>query len=687
MYILATAHTLDVEQRSGASDRSQNFKWYSASLLYYLCDRAAMYINQRFKTVVLSSSLVSSGPDSKMILIKLRRPALFQFEPGQYAFLKVDGIGESVHWHPFSIASDPRQDELEFYIEVYGQASWTHKLWDLLERHQEYHKQNGRRGAKSRRTIWVHVMGPYGTALAKTEEYSHGISIGSGTGVVPMLSLLKKHVRQAVRLEPEEYMQEMKEFEKSVNRVDIVRSTRKGSVAQKMYRAIYNFYNPELAAQAARNSAHTAEELRRNIMRTTIRSYAERHDGLQRGFPQEENRNDLIRAVGVVTRSMQGIVLITGSPVVGVALLGFTISWNTLPVPLYPGQAELLTGFSVYFFTLFGVISIGFWDGNHFATFLDVVFFIIGIFALWYWFEHDSFGNMEGFALINYCILTGYMTFRLWSQAVRTRHHAFREQIVSHGISNMERLTFVWVTRSAQLVSKIMPDINDVYASLVSHWGESAREVLRLELYVTDKDEAAVEQLKFEMAQTDLYRNGSYFFERPDVSKIIENHSLNMVATRQNSYTVLAFCGSPRLSQQINEMKIANDISVVITGNKYHQMEYVSESYGGYKPLSGKTVQQPAIQQNGGPKDLRVTRRTSSVQDNHSSGGSYERAAMQDASEGARSQATPTQRRTSTHLSPLPEDWDSMDSESEDIFDEEGDVVEMGGMRGGGRPY
>ena len=42
-----TAHTIDVGQRSGKKDRSQTFKWFAAPLIYYLCDYAMMWFNQR----------------------------------------------------------------------------------------------------------------------------------------------------------------------------------------------------------------------------------------------------------------------------------------------------------------------------------------------------------------------------------------------------------------------------------------------------------------------------------------------------------------------------------------------------------------------------------------------------------------------------------------------------------------
>lgn len=176
MFILATAHTFDNVQRKGARARSQTFKWYSATLLYYICDRAAMYINNRFRTHAISSAVVSSGAN-RMVILKVRKPALFKFQPGQYAFLKIKDI-DNYTWHPFSIASGPESDYLEFYIEVYGDKSWTGRMWDMLE-------GNGHNeGVMRNKTVWVEIMGPYGTPLARTQEFSHSIAIGSGTGTL-----------------------------------------------------------------------------------------------------------------------------------------------------------------------------------------------------------------------------------------------------------------------------------------------------------------------------------------------------------------------------------------------------------------------------------------------------------------------------------------------------------------------
>jgi predicted ferric reductase len=108
----------------------------------------------------------------------LKKPILFRFSPGQFAFLRINGIDN--HWHPFSIASGPESSELEFYIEVHGKHSWTTQLWDLLDVVTDEEISSLR--------MFVEVMGPYGTCLAKTEEYSHVISLGAGTGEFRLLN-------------------------------------------------------------------------------------------------------------------------------------------------------------------------------------------------------------------------------------------------------------------------------------------------------------------------------------------------------------------------------------------------------------------------------------------------------------------------------------------------------------------
>lgn len=172
MYFITIAHTFDVQQRKGMANRSQTFKWFSSTLLFYICDRTAMRLNHNYSTKLVASSTVSQSNGSRMIILKVDRPILFRFKPGQYAFLQISSIDNQ--WHPFSIASGPDSYNLEFYIEVCSDKSWTQKLWEILEQTQEQDNFGLR--------LSIDIMGPYGTSLAKTDDFSHVLAIGAGTG-------------------------------------------------------------------------------------------------------------------------------------------------------------------------------------------------------------------------------------------------------------------------------------------------------------------------------------------------------------------------------------------------------------------------------------------------------------------------------------------------------------------------
>ena len=67
MFALAIAHTLDDKARSGQM-RSQNFKWFSASLVWYLTDRLQAAFNTRDCDVVECVELGDDEPESRKVV-------------------------------------------------------------------------------------------------------------------------------------------------------------------------------------------------------------------------------------------------------------------------------------------------------------------------------------------------------------------------------------------------------------------------------------------------------------------------------------------------------------------------------------------------------------------------------------------------------------------------------------------
>jgi len=217
-----------------------------------------------------------------------------------------------------------------------------------------------------------------------------------------------------------------------------------------------------------------------------------------------------------------------------------------------------------------------------------------------FWFKRYNAGEfLSPGELTSYCVFIGYMTARLWSETVRPRHHSFRRAVLKEGVSTLDRLDLLWTTRSACQAAEILPNIKQVWDGLVSLWGEeNARAVCTISVYVTDKDETAVALLKRQIKATSL--SGCVQFRRPNFHEIVERHSLEMISTRRNSYTLLAFCGSPALSRAINETKISNDMVLAVTGNKKHQIEFASESYGGVTSPDKKNKTAVVVANNNG---------------------------------------------------------------------------------------
>uniref|UniRef100_A0A7S1YCJ9 FAD-binding FR-type domain-containing protein n=1 Tax=Grammatophora oceanica TaxID=210454 RepID=A0A7S1YCJ9_9STRA len=508
-----------------------------------------------------------------MIILKLKRPALMCFHPGQYAFLKIKEIESQ--WHPFSIASGPQSEFLEFYIEVFDQGSWTRKLWGMLDGDGDRENSN--------KTVWVEVMGPYGTPLANVQDFSHVVSIGSGTGVVPMLSMLKQHVRHILRLEPSEYFRDLRQLQRDVYRLEVARQPRKGSLAQKL---------SSCWRKDSKEKASVTETLRHQVKRRLRSSITALKTQPVGTYDHTVTSREIKDATKKVTRLYYGVVALVVMPILGILLVGMHLSWCTLPFDKAEWMENALAICTCIFYGLFGVVATCFWDGNDLPAYMDFCFSVVGAFSCWYWFEKNLFGSFSTFDMMTYLMLTGYMTMRCWYEVVKPRHHSFRTEMLRSGINTVDKMEFVWVTRSAKLVSEIMPDINRIYDTLVEKWGEAhAARVLDIKVFVTDKDADAVRRLRESMENTNLYKNGHYTFGRPDLLKVIEDHTLDCSTKLRNSYTLLAFCGSPQLSHEIHRMKISNDISAAITGNKNHQMEYVSESYGGYKSQSGKKTE------------------------------------------------------------------------------------------------
>ena len=459
----------------------------------------------------------------------------------------------------FSIASSPSSPFLEFYIEVFDEGSWTHKLYEKL-----------RSDSKGKNVVAMEVLGPYGTALVNQDATTNVLAIGAGTGIVPILSMFQEHVKRMLLLDPAAHLIELQEAERTAVKVKLARQAREAPV-------IANVATMQCCSD--KELERSTDEIRKSMMlkKMSQASVAATYKDVVR------TKRELRVAGLMVTRSIYGAVLQTFIGAYGIMVIGLVISWNTMKIPLYQHMTDILQIFTIILQAMFAVAAIFCWRGRNFFAYVDICMVVIAVFSDWYWnIIYDQDGTLPGTQITTLTLLLSYMTLRIWSKTVQTDGHETRGDTT--GLSAIERLDVVWIARSAKLISRVLPDINRRYESLVKAWGEEyAKEVCRVSVYVTDKDPQAVETLKSELQGMVLHNQGLIKFGRPDIGELIEGHTLNMIETRSYSTSLLAFCGSPQLSSVVRQKKIANEIVTATTGFKNHTMDFISESYGGIK--------------------------------------------------------------------------------------------------------
>jgi predicted ferric reductase len=590
LYILTIAHTLDVEQRSGRSSRSQTFKWFTSTLLYYVCDRAAMHLNHKYTTKMMGSSVVWGSNGSKLVILKVLRPILFQFKPGQYAFIRIGSIDN--HWHPFSIASRPDSPYMEFYIEVVDNkksSTWTKQLWYMVKCECDNNSNDKYNGFN----LTVDLMGPYGTSLDGNQKFSHMLAIGAGTGIVPILSSYKEHMHSLFRLDPSKYFSELKSSETIARQIELAEDSRKGSLAQKLGRFLMCCC--QKGGNENQNDTSSPRMSRRDTLSKSIRRSIVQHDALQTKKQMRMNTRDLKKNAGKATQSIYGTILLSLLPVVGMSLFALMISWSTIPIDLYPMMVQILKMFTVAFQGCFAIASLFFWNVDGILAYVDFVFVLVSPFADWYWtLVCEENGRLPPNNLVMYSLLIWYMIIRLWIKAVGPAQSSwFCAVNPVRTTTKFDKLSLLWTTRSASQVSEILPDILEPWNLLVKKWGaDNARQVCEVTIYVTDPDDAAYALLRKEFEHTDFYKMGGIRHGRADVKKVIEDHTIELMHTRYNPRSLLAFCGSPSLAKAVHYDKISNDMISAMTGNcQSHVMEFTSESYGGAKSKKKKEAE------------------------------------------------------------------------------------------------
>ncbi len=159
------------------------WQWVLFPVLGFVIELFIRWRTTKDATFVVNATLLPS----KVLGLEVKRPASFQYQPGDYLFIKCASIS-NFEWHPFTISSAPETpDVLSLHIRAAG--SWTGKLYHLFREQREEWIRSG--NAQLEQGVPVYLDGPYGTPSTHIFESKYAVLIGAGIGVTPFASILK----------------------------------------------------------------------------------------------------------------------------------------------------------------------------------------------------------------------------------------------------------------------------------------------------------------------------------------------------------------------------------------------------------------------------------------------------------------------------------------------------------------
>jgi hypothetical protein len=135
---------------------------------------------------------------------------------------------------------------------------------------------------------------------------------------------------------------------------------------------------------------------------------------------------------------------------------------------MYPGMMTSLKVVTIVFQVSFVAVAMIFWDSNNILALVISVLCIISPFADWLCFQkYDCNEHLSPVYITTCCLLVGYMTTRLWLGAVMPHHISWKKHVESGFTSKLDPLDMVGTTRSASQVVEILPDIAELWETLV----------------------------------------------------------------------------------------------------------------------------------------------------------------------------------------------------------------------------
>lgn len=566
MFGFAIVHTFDDAARLKGKVRTQTIQWVGSSLLIYATSKFWTKFGSTYKCKVLSKEVLGN-----VCILTLERPPGFHFEAGQSANLRIPEIDAFAH--PFSIASGPKSSKLVFIIEIIERTSWTGKL--AFAPVNLAHTED--------KIPFVIVSGPFGNPVANLQDTDAVLAIGTGTGVVPMLSLFERRANHLCNIS--KYALDMNTMQKE-------RIVKKPS-------------NLEFDQDSRKMN---------NCMSALQLSYREKK--LTEQGQESLYFQALVRATsGHIVRFFFDF-LSWVLALLEICVMGLTLSWGNLSpgaqkqfgdffmVALPVCTLVLLVGYGVVL--VFRILRPNIYQHSIWLV-IDVWIFLAAVITLvYYWMlEQDSFVRPTALQQILRAL------FALWRAAQLMGNRALntsmrRANTDSTDVLGTESFKLIWITRNAGIVISyvdiLLKLIDRAHVALYGEpappgWEYTVGKFIDFEIFVTDVDKDACERLRKHMesdSRGEVYA-GKVKFGRPDLEVEVVQHTAKKLIENMSGYhevlpysTLVTFCGAPLVSRLIFESVLkSNGLSSILGYPQIHS-EFRTQFHGS---ISGESNQ------------------------------------------------------------------------------------------------
>lgn len=149
------------------------------AIVLYLLDRVLREVWTGLPTKALL--LTNKGPD--LAQLRVAKSALTDklgmHKVGQYFFINIPVIS-LWEWHPYSVSSGPREQDIEFHIRDLGDH--TKATCELAMRCAE---------KRHEALPYIRIDGPYGVHDFNYRKYPTMVLVGGGVGITPVIGMLK----------------------------------------------------------------------------------------------------------------------------------------------------------------------------------------------------------------------------------------------------------------------------------------------------------------------------------------------------------------------------------------------------------------------------------------------------------------------------------------------------------------